>query len=299
MLATLDYPHLPYLIENSDPLAAQYLVVIVEQLRNSTFGIITIFVEHYDRDLEEKRPFGTIWDTLNYREEQIKLIPAQSLSNTRRLRPEDFRGNELGKFCRGALMMLNGRDKGMISFVQPKELLDENKRKLKAFSGAFLFWECPECAYKIRYHVANSATSNIHSTDEVREHPGLDVQYRSSFLAKCHLYSPLSEKTSSSSTLSSSPSGRRDSYVLTNTATTTTAINFSTTRYGCIFCAARGADLERGETAFVSNKDLAEHIAYEHTRPLPPSLLLHRFFVAIDGKMIDERRRWELNLLNV
>lgn len=298
-LATIDYQQLPYIIDGSDALASQYLTQIVEQLLNSVHGIQAIFVNHYDRELQERRPFATIWETLTYRDEQLKQVPALSPSNPRRLRPEDLRPNELGNFCRGALELANNRDRGRISFVDKKDLLEENRRKLKAFGGAYLYWECPECAYKVRYHVSNSATSNIHSTDEVREHDGLGIQYRSSFLAKCHLFLPLSEKTSTSS---SSPSPfasntRRDGLALARPSSYGSTYSPSTAKYGCIFCFACGYELERGESAFWTAREFAEHIAREHKRPLPPSLMLHRFLVAVEGKLVDERRRWDLNIL--
>jgi len=249
-------------------------------------------VNHYDRELDDRRPFGRIWDTLNYRNDQIKQIPNLCPSNPRRLKAEDMRPNELGQFCRGALQISNSRDRGRISFVEKKDLLEDNRRKLKAFGGAFLNWECPECSYKVRYHVASSAASNIHTTDEVREVDGHGVQYRSSFMAKCHLYLPLSEEiTYTSATYSVSLFGRR--------ARTTSwqSVSASTPKYGCVFCFARGWDLERGETAFASARELIVHIAREHRDPLPASLMLHRFHVAIDGKLVDERKRWDLNLL--
>ncbi|EXJ80856.1 hypothetical protein A1O3_07142 [Capronia epimyces CBS 606.96] len=284
-MATLSYPQLPYLIDNSDVIAAQYLTVIVSQLLNSVHGIQKIFMNHYDRDLEDSRPFATIWETLNYRIEQLNQIPNLNPNNPRRLRPEDLRANELGNFCRGALQISNNRDKGRLSFVDKKDLLDEERRKLKAFGGAFLNWECPECAYKVRYHVASSVTSNIHSTDEIREHDGVAVQYRSSFAAKCHLYLPLSEKAKASMSTSSTNT-RRDSNILG-----------AVVKYGCVFCFARGRQLERGDSAFTTARDLVEHIDHEHRNPLPPSMMLHRFLVAVEGKTHDEWKRWDLNFV--
>ncbi|OAP60543.1 hypothetical protein AYL99_05545 [Fonsecaea erecta] len=286
-LATIDFQRLPYLIDGADDLASQYLNQIVDQLLSSVRGIQTIFVEHYDRDLQERRPFGTIWETLLYRQDQIKQLPILCPSIPRRAAPEDLRPAELGNFCPGALGISNHRDRGRIAFVEKKELNDENRRKLKAFGGAFLNWQCAECACKVRYHVASSTNSNIHNTDEIRDHPGLDVQYRSSFLAKCHLYLPPSEKTTSNSLsiipTSSSNNSRRDSYS-------------SMAKYGCVFCFAMGLELERSFTAFVTVREFAEHLAHEHRRPLPPSLLIHRYAVAVDGKTV-VGGRWDLNFL--
>ncbi|KIW85499.1 hypothetical protein Z517_00890 [Fonsecaea pedrosoi CBS 271.37] len=282
-LATIDYQRLPYLIDGSDDLASQYLLQIVEQLLSSVRGVQTIFVEHYDRDLQERRPFGTIWETLLYRQDQIKQLPAVCPSIPHRAAPEDLRPAELGNFCPGALGISNHRDRGRLGFVEKKELNDDNKRTLKAFGGAFLNWQCSHCACKVRYHVAASTSSNIHNTDEIREHPGLDIQYRSSFLAKCHLYLPPSEKTSSLSTSTSlSTHNRRDSY--------------GVVKYGCVFCFATGHELERGLTAFATVREFAEHLALEHRHPLPPSLLIHRYSVAVEGKTVIGGR-WDLNFL--
>lgn len=285
-LATIDFLQLPYLIDHSDALAAGYLIQIVEQLQNSALGIQAIFVSRYDRDLQERRPFGSIWDTLGYREEQLKLVPQRQPSNPRRLRPEDLRPNELGNFCRGALEMSNMRDRGRISFLDKKDLGEENRRKLKAFGGAYLNWGCPECAFKVRYHVASSITSNIHTTDEVRDvdtAPWGVVQYRSSFLAKCHLYLPLSE------------SGGRTSMSSGLSATTRRESN----KYGCVFCVAHGRDLDshRHTATFATAREFATHLAFEHRDPLPPSLLLHRYLIAVEGKLVDDRKRWDVNFV--
>ena len=281
-LSLIDFQQLPYLIDNSDVVASQYLGEIVEQLQSSVKGIQTIFVDHYDRDLLDRRPFATVWDTLLYRQDQIRLIPNQNPSNPTRRMPEDLRPPELGNFCPGALGISNRRDRGRISFVERKELSEDNRRKMKAFGGAYLNWQCPECAYKVRYHVASSVTSNIHTTDEVREHPDLDVQYRSSFLAKSHLYLPPSEKGSVGVSSDRPSTSRRNSYAMI--------------KYGCVFCFANGQELERGLTAFATVKDFADHLSHEHRRPLPPSLLIHRYAVGVDGKTV-VGGRWDLNFL--
>src|SRR6201996_1462613 len=193
-LSLIDYEQLPYIIDGSDATASQYLGEIVEQMQHAVRGIQTIFVEHYDRDLLDRRPFAMIWETLIYRSDQIKQIPNLAPSNPSHRLPEDLRPAELGNFCPGALGISNRRDRGRISFVEKRDLSEDNRRKLKVFGGAFLNWQCPECACKVRYHVTSSTTSNIHSTDEVRESADLSIQYRSSFLAKCHLYQPPSER---------------------------------------------------------------------------------------------------------
>ncbi|KAK6383436.1 uncharacterized protein PV06_00888 [Exophiala oligosperma] len=269
-LASLSYEHLPYITDEADARSGYYLGLAVDQMLNSVLGIQKIFNNHYDRDLDDKRPFAAIWETLDYRSLQLKEMSKLAPSNPRRLRPEDLRPNELGQFCRGALQISNKRDKGRISFVERKDLSEENRQKLKAFGGAFLNWQCPECSFKVRYHVASSATSNIHSTDEVREHSGVKVQYRSSFLAKCHLYLPLSDKK---------------------------AALPSAIKYGCVFCFAYGKGLDRDKSAFSNPQAFAEHLEHKHRKALPPALMLHRYDVAVGGRTEDPKKRWDLNLV--
>lgn len=280
-LGTISYEDLANLVDTSDGLASQYLVQIVEQLLSSVIAIEKLFANHYDPELHIKRPMNTIWYTLDYRLQQLRLVGGQQMINPRRLFPEDYRGvNVLGNFCRGAVQILNNRDRGKISFIEKKDLNEENSRKLRDFGGAFLYWECAECAYKVRYHVSNSMTSNIHTTDEFRDQESAAIQYRSSFLARSHLYLPLAPTAVG-------PLGKRESL----------NISTSTTKYGCLFCASRGKELKRGSTAFARPEDLAEHIGLYHRKPLPPSILLHKYLVAIAGKMVNDRLRWDLNFL--
>ncbi|KAK5062733.1 hypothetical protein LTR84_004807 [Exophiala bonariae] len=280
-LGTISYEELANLVDGSDGLASQYLLQIVEQLLTSVIAIEKIFANHYDPELHMKRPMNTIWYTLDYRGQQLRLVAGQPMINPRRLFPEDYRGvNVLGNFCRGAVQILNNRDRGKISFIEKKDLKEENSRKLRDFGGAFLYWECADCAYKVRYHVSNSMTSNIHTTDEFREQESAAIQYRSSFLARSHLYLPLASTTLGSL-------GKRESLTISS----------STTKYGCLFCASKGKELKRGSTAFARPEDLAEHIGTYHRKPLPPSILLHKYLVAIAGKMVNDRLRWDLNFL--
>ncbi|EHY59055.1 hypothetical protein HRR83_001676 [Exophiala dermatitidis] len=297
-MRTLSYTQLPYLIDNSDALAAQYLIDIASQLSNAAHGIQTIFVNHYDRDLEERQPFAAISDTLAYRTDQLRLVPTLNPSNPLRLRAEDMRGgtNELGYFCRGALQLNNNLDKGRVSFVDKKtELSEDDRLKLRVVGGAFLNWECPECAYKGRYHVASSGASNIHTTDDFRQHDDVALQYRSSFLAKCHFYLPLSDSNAM-------PPTRTLSRRRVGTGGGGHGLGGGYAKpllqYGCVFCFAQGVQLDRGNGAFITARTLAEHIALKHGGPLlPPSFILHRFLVAVDGKLLDPRQRWDLNFV--
>jgi hypothetical protein len=297
-LARIDYLKLPYILDNSDEFASRYLFELAEQLQHSARGIQIIFVDHYDRDLADKQPFHSIWETLFYKLDQIKLFRDRMPSNPSR-RPAELQRNPpaLGNFCPGGLALSNGRDRGRISFVAQKDLTDENRRKLKLFQGAFLNWHCHDCAYKVRFHVSNSATSNIQITDEIREHPNLPIQYRSAFLAKCHLYQATPDRTSQSSD-STALVVRRDSLqgYRRDSFQSSRRDGFQGLKYGCVFCFAMGYDLDRRDTAFSTIRDFAEHIAHEHRRHLPPSMLIHRFSVAVDGKTV-VGGRWDLNML--
>lgn len=280
-LRGVSYEELANLVDASDGLASQYLFQIVDQLLNSVIAIERIFANHYDSELHVKKPMSTIWYILEYRAQQLKLVSGQPMINPRRLFPEDYRGaNVLGKFCRGAVQMMNNRDRGKISFIEKKDLSEENSAKLRDFGGAFLYWACADCAYKVRYHVSNSVTSSIHTTDEIREQDSGAIQYRSLFLAKSHLYLPLASGTLGSLS-------KRES----------TNISSSTTKYGCLFCVCKGKELKRGSTAFARPEDLAEHIGLYHRKPTPPSILLHHFLVAISGKIANDRQRWDLNFV--
>ncbi|KAJ4523154.1 hypothetical protein HRR78_000647 [Exophiala dermatitidis] len=262
-MRTLSYTQLPYLIDNSDALAAQYLIDIASQLSNAAHGIQTIFVNHYDRDLEERQPFAAISDTLAYRTDQLRLVPTLNPSNPLRLRAEDMRGgtNELGYFCRGALQLNNNLDKGRVSFVDKKtELSEDDRLKLRVVGGAFLNWECPD-----------------------------------SFLAKCHFYLPLSDSNAM-------PPTRTLSRRRVGTGGGGHGLGGGYAKpllqYGCVFCFAQGVQLDRGNGAFITARTLAEHIALKHGGPLlPPSFILHRFLVAVDGKLLDPRQRWDLNFV--
>ncbi|KIV90101.1 hypothetical protein PV10_07442 [Exophiala mesophila] len=288
-LSKLSYIHLSHLIDNSDQFSSQYLISIIDQLLNAALGIQKVFADHYDPSLHKRLPFSTIWKTLEYRMEQVRLIPHRSPSNPRRIIPEEQRPNEIGRFCSGALQMINLRDKGKISIVDRSNLSEADQRKMRDFKGVFLDWECPECNFKVHFHVSSSTTSNIHSTDEIHQHDSIRVQYRSSFLAKSHLYLAPHSKTLGTST-------RRESVTvsLSKRATASRALR---PEYGCLFCYALGKDLEFGRTTFATQRHLAEHLSVRHRKPALPSPLLHRFSVAINGKMAQERLRWDVNLL--
>lgn len=284
----INYPNLAHLLDDSDALVASYLNEIIDQLLNAVHGIGEIFQDHYDRTLEERKPFDPIYKVLEHRERQLQDIIHNQMTDSRKLRPEDLRPNEAGYFCRGAVQMVNWRDRGKISQLRDRELLDENRARLKIYGGAFLWWECQECAFRLRYHVTNSASSSIHSTNEVREHNGVAVEYKSTFLVKCHTYQP------PSSTLTR---GSRGSFSFFNIGNDRErgSVSASSMKYGCVFCFASGKKLERGVNAFGAGRDFAVHLAERHRKIPPAGPLLQKYNVAIKGTCPKGVKRWDVN----
>ncbi|RMZ90145.1 hypothetical protein DV736_g2615, partial [Chaetothyriales sp. CBS 134916] len=165
-LTKLSYTNLAYLIDDSDALTAGYLEQIIDQLINAVHGIRLIFESCYDRNLEERKPYDVIYRILEYREKQVKDLKMEQMADPQRLRAEELRPNEIGDFCRGAIQVLNGRDRGKISYVADRDLLVENRARLRQFGGAYLWWECPKCDFRLRYHLSDSGKTNILSTEE-------------------------------------------------------------------------------------------------------------------------------------
>lgn len=285
-LATLDkisYTNFAYLIDDSDALAAGYLEDIIIQLLNAIHGIHTIFVNHYDRILEEREPFKVIYMVLEHREGQLKDLKRDQMLDPRKMRPEDLRANEPGEFCSGAIAMLNGRDRGKISYVTERDLLDENRARLKEYGGAFLWWQCPSCAFRLRYHVSSSVHSNIHSTEEVRDHKGVPVEYKSAFLTKCHLFQPKSpgDSLQRRASIFGSRHGR--------------SLSSNMPKYGCTFCFSLGKKLSHGTNSFSTGRELATHMAEKHRKSLPPGPVLQKMNVAVKEKLAEGVRRWDIN----
>lgn len=272
-LATLNkitYTNLAYLLDDSDALASSYLLEIVDQLLNGVHGIQELFCNHYDRNLEKRKPFNTIYQILLFRETQLKDIMQFQMTDTRRLKAEELRDNQVGGFCRGAISMINERDRGTIAYVQPRDLLNENRERLERYGGTYIWWQCPDCDFRLRYHVSTSAHGSIRSTQEVREHVGVKAEYKSAWLVKSHLYQPPRRA-----------SGGRSP---------------APPKYGCVFCFAYDTK-DKGIPSFYTGRELAEHVASVHKgKNLPAPLMLQKFNVAVKGKCAEQVRRWDINL---
>jgi hypothetical protein len=273
-LSKLSYTNLAFLLDDSDVLAGSYCLDVIDQLLNAVHGIQELFCKHYDRQLEARKPYDTIYKVLEHRERQLKDSARHQMGDSQRLKAEELRdtNQQVGSFCRGAVAMINGRDRGRIAYVQPRDLLVENRQRLDRFGGAYIWWQCPDCEFKLRYHVSTSAHSNIHSTEEVRGHTGVKLEYKSAWLVKSHLYQPPSR---------GSLGGRRASLP---------------PKYGCVFCFATDKK-DKGVEMFFTGKELAAHVASKHKgKSLPAPPLLQKFNVALKGKCAEQVRRWDINL---
>lgn len=192
-LAAISLPKLTLVVDDAAALIAAFLLPIIDQLLNAVHGIQEIFVNHYDRDLAQRKPYGTLYETLLYRERQLKVFQKDQMQSPQRkladaLNPIPPTSSQ-PVFCRFAIAFANARDYGKVSQVLSDDLKPEDVDRLRNDGGAFLSWDCPGCAFKIKYHISSSMASNIHATDDVRTHSSIpEIQYRPSWLVKCHLY---------------------------------------------------------------------------------------------------------------
>lgn len=334
-LAALDLPKLTLLVDDAAALVSAFLLPVVDQLLNAVHGVQQIFINHYDRTLEQRKPYGSVYSTLEYRERQLKKFQGDQMRSPQRRLPETINPvPALGaepSFCRFAVAFTNHRDHGKLSQVLPEDLSKEDRERLRNVGGAYLGWDCPGCAFKLKYHVANSITANILATDDVRSHATIpEVEYRPSWLVKCHLYqaktedrsnyrlsddrresvsfaeprrgSTIRRKSDARSPRSLNPfffGGPKRSNTQIVTDRYVSQSNYSTkelqSKYGCPFCFVTGR--EYGHMNYRYGRELADHIAARHNPRRPPSsLLLEKYMVGLDGKCAENVRRWDLNI---
>jgi len=338
-LDALNLPKLTLLIDDAAALVSAFVLPIVDQLLNAVHGIQQIFINHYDRDLEQRKPYGTIYDTLGYRERQLKTFQRDQMQSPQR-RPADAL-NPLPPtsleptFCRFAVAFTNGRDFGKLSQVLSGDLTSEDLERLRNDGGAFLSWDCPGCAFKVKYHITSSMGSNIHATDDVRSHSGIpEVEYRPSWLVKCHLYQAKStdrrgsnpedqgkaqpslrrdslksrresivrpqaavrsSRASSVFGLGSPPRRTKSEAVTPQLALSTTIVRARAAVYGCPFCWVVGK--EYGHMGYGKARDLMNHISARHNLNYPPSpLILEKYMIGVNGRCAETVRRWDLNI---
>jgi hypothetical protein len=279
-LAKISFPHLSQILEHAEATGASYATDIIEQLLNAVHGLDQIFKNRYDRSLEERKPYLTVYTLLDYREKQLQNFVRMAMTNPNQIRPENMLQSDSMSFCRGAIQMINNRDNGHIRPVKDRELSEANLSVIRQFGGGYLWWECAACKFQVAFHMVNSNNSNIHTVEEVREHPNMELEYRSEFLAKCHLYAPTADE---------------DRYLRRRSSFSPSFAFNDTAKYGCVFCFAEGKSLEKYQTAFDDARDLATHLLQKHKSPLPPSLMLLKFCVAVKGKCAERVNRWDVN----
>ena len=324
-LQTLDLTKLPLIADNAQAFLAAFLLPIIDQLLNAVHGIQSTFINHYDRDLEYRKPYGNVYNALEYRERQLKQFSDEQMRNPQRRTPESMLPmppNPLEpSFCRYAIAYVNHRDAGKLAQVMSEELTGEERDKLRTSGGAYLAWDCPGCAFKLKYYVSNSNASNLQLTDDIRSHAiAPDIEYRPAFLIKCHLYQ-MKPRTRSDAyqtvdyrgveerrpntrrNTESRNTSRRNSFFFPSKKRTTSEIvkdTYSTgkskltgPKYGCPFCFVTGK--EYGHMEYRSAKEFAEHIESRHHVRRPPSnLMLEKYMVGLNGKCADNVRRWDL-----
>lgn len=336
-LAELDLPNLTMLVDQAPALMCAFLLPIIDQLLSAISNIQQIFINHYDRELARRQPYREAYDVLQYRGRQLEQLHRVQMSHSQQRPAESLSPLRLGDseyvFCQYAIAFTNDRDQGRLSQVLPEDLTKEDRDRLRNSGGAFLSWDCPGCAFSLKYHIVNSVSSNILSTDDIRTHPSAPgVQYRPSWLVKCHLYQAQSKGRRGSDPVEDSrfntaerrmstsdarrgsmvrrqseivsprSSGsfwfgtpKRSKTVVVKGKTTSLASKEKTARYGCPFCFVVGKEDRHME--YRNGRELAEHIASRHhAKRAPSGLILDKYQVGIDGRCSDELGRWELNL---
>jgi hypothetical protein len=270
----LNFSQLEQLIDDPDCLAGSHLNSIVSELLSAIVGYKRLFEDHYDPGLSERAPYTATYESLEVLQHRLLDLMQARYINPSRPRAEQilaFRNNSSSssyQFCRSAIQVLNGNDRGRIANVSDKDLLSSNRNILADVGGAYLWWQCPmaSCAFKLRFHILGSQASSIHDNFEIRSHPFVPLQYRSTYLIKSHLH------------ISSDGAG--------------------TIKYGCLFCFAEGTPLQGGVSAFSNGRELAMHVCAAHRgAKLPPAMLLERAKLAVGGKCPIGVTRWDANFL--
>jgi len=260
------------------------------------------------------------------------MLQAEQMRNPQRRLPETLNPQPPNpaepSFCRYAIAYANHRDGGKLSQVMSEELTSDDREKLRNSGGAYLSWDCPGCAFKLKYHVVSSVSSGIQMTDDMRCHSSVpEIQYRPAWLVKCHLYQAKSKSGRDTSAWDDRHEGvtetrrgstirrqsdargprstnpfffgaprRTKSEVITEKYTTISTKNReSTAKYGCLFCFVTGKDY--GHMNYRNGRELAEHIAARHHLGKPPcSLVLEKYMVGLNGRCAEIVRRWDLNI---
>ena len=266
-LKKLNFPQLRQLIDDPDSIAAFSLLQIIVQLQNAIFGFKRIFEEHYDPSLSQRAPYAHIYERLGDIEMRLNILRDDRQRERNQHKAERQRPTASTRFCTGAVQLINHYDTGKLDQVENQDLFEVNKEVLRHHGGCFLWWSCASCDFRLRYHVSASRFSSISNNDDLREHSGIPMEYRSAFMAKSHLFNPQFDNL---------PKGAP--------------------KYGCLFCYAQGKTLERDSTIFATGKDLATHICSSHKSTLPPPLMLNALNIAVNNKLPENCKRFDANL---
>lgn len=333
-LSELDLDKLGSLVDQATALACAFLLPIIDQLLSAIHGFQQVFINRYDEKLARRRPYDNAYNALTYTERQLEQFQKEQRSRGQRKLAESMtpipQRNDEPRFCRFAIAFTNDRDQGRLSQVLQEDLTKDDRERLREHGGAFLSWDCPGCAFRLKYHVVSSVSASILSTDDVRSHSSASqIQYRPSWLVKCHLYqSPSKDRRGSTRADDKTPStsrGRRGSLAATRrqseivsprssgsfwfgtprrsksvvskekSSTSQNRESTTTAKYGCPFCFVVGK--EAGHMEYRNGRELAEHMAGKHhVKRAPSGLMLEKYRVGIDGKCAENVRKWEVNI---
>lgn len=266
-LKSLHFAHLRQLIDDPDTLAATQLWQISDQLQSAICGFRNIFEKYYDQKLGLRNPYANMLGLLGDISRGLVSLKEEHQRDYGRYRAENQPATGSTTFCKGGIQLINGFDAGGLNQVDNRELLEANKTVIRRLGGCFLWWACKSCNFRIRYHVSASKFASIQSNNEVVDHDSIPIDYRPSFMAKSHLYLP-------------------DFDNLPRRAA----------RYGCVFCFVQGKALEIGRTTFATCDELASHICGSHRSSLPAPLILMKFNVAVNNRLPDGCKRFDINL---
>jgi hypothetical protein len=172
--------------------------------------------------------------------------------------------------CRGGLKLIKGEDGGGIDRCLKNDLKHAELERLVRGGkrGAYLFWKCDSCKFRIKYFVSKSAAASLLTNDD---HPSLkDSKVRCSraFLAMSHMEQQDTKRTSNS---------------------------HGPPKYTCIICALHPPAAKAGSNhTFCNRDDYAKHVENAHINgTLPPPFVLNKLGIE-HGEGWSTGRRKEL-----
>lgn len=145
--------------------------------------------------------------------------------------------------CNSAKLLNSGTNKGVLQHAQLREV---DKQVIKKRGGAFQFWKCDLCDFRVRYHTSRCESAKIETTEELHTPGKGNLTLRTIFLAKSHLQCQQGQRF----------------------------------QYACLFCMGNGKKLEGGSTAFAKAADLADHVDRCHDAGSLPQLFMKKMYVA-------------------